>query len=164
MAPARSSANRARREREHQAQHVPQPQNISPPVDEQNPSDELFLDPLMGTPLAIYVEKDVDNRDEIVELVVVSHAPTCGLACDALFRVIIQAGEPVQGLGLNGAACRIIARRGLAAFHACPLRVSHTDLVETWWYRLPKLQWRVIYSRWASRSCMCHGRTRALAC
>ncbi|KAI0371156.1 hypothetical protein BV20DRAFT_994012 [Pilatotrama ljubarskyi] len=67
MAPARSSVNRSRRE---QVQHVPQPQNISPPVDEQNSTDGLFLDPLMGTPLAIYVEKDVENRDEIVELVV----------------------------------------------------------------------------------------------
>ncbi|RDX44846.1 hypothetical protein K466DRAFT_535700 [Polyporus arcularius HHB13444] len=66
MAPARSSVNRARRD---QTQHPPQPQNVSPPLDEQNSEDELFLDPLMGTPLAIYVEKDVENRDEIVELV-----------------------------------------------------------------------------------------------
>ena len=89
MAPARSSANRARREREHQAQHLPQPQDISPPVDEQNSPDDLFLDPLMGTPLAIYVEKDVENRDEIVELVLVSHASTYGFMYDALFRAII---------------------------------------------------------------------------
>ncbi|KAH9855178.1 hypothetical protein C2E23DRAFT_751774 [Lenzites betulinus] len=67
MAPARSSANRARRD---QAPHAPPPQNISPPLDESNMDEGLFLDPLMGTPLAIYVEKDVENRDEIVELVV----------------------------------------------------------------------------------------------
>ncbi|KAI0769335.1 hypothetical protein BD413DRAFT_477758 [Trametes elegans] len=67
MAPARSSANRARRER---AQHVPPPQNMPAPADEQDSVGDLFLDPLMGTPLAIYVEKDVENRDEIVELVV----------------------------------------------------------------------------------------------
>ncbi|KAI0829693.1 hypothetical protein BC628DRAFT_1358248 [Trametes gibbosa] len=67
MAPARSSANRARRD---QAQHAPPSQNISPPLDEHNSDDGLFLDPLMGTPLAIYVEKDVENREEIVELVV----------------------------------------------------------------------------------------------
>ncbi|KAI0674975.1 hypothetical protein C8Q78DRAFT_1009868 [Trametes maxima] len=66
MAPARSSAHRARRE---QVQHVPPPQNISPSTDDQTESDGLFLDPLMGTPLAIYVEKDVENRDEIAELV-----------------------------------------------------------------------------------------------
>ncbi|KAI0633415.1 hypothetical protein C8Q77DRAFT_1114840 [Trametes polyzona] len=67
MAPARSSTNRARRE---QTQHAPPPHNISPPLDEHNSADGLFLDPLMGTPLAIYVEKDVENRDEIVELIV----------------------------------------------------------------------------------------------
>ncbi|RPD78215.1 hypothetical protein L226DRAFT_531566 [Lentinus tigrinus ALCF2SS1-7] len=65
MAPARSSTNRARRD---QPQHPPQLQNVSPPLDEQNPNDGLFLDPLMGTPLSIYVEKDVENRDEIVQL------------------------------------------------------------------------------------------------
>ncbi|KAI8993801.1 hypothetical protein BD414DRAFT_480470 [Trametes punicea] len=67
MAPARSSTNRARRET---AKHASQPQNISPPLDEQNSQNDLFLDPLMGTPLAIYVERDVENRDEIVELIV----------------------------------------------------------------------------------------------
>ena len=66
MAPARSSANRARRE---QTQHPPQPQNVSPPLDEHNSSDDLFLDPLMGTRLAIYVEKDVENREEIARLI-----------------------------------------------------------------------------------------------
>ncbi|KAI0743774.1 hypothetical protein C8Q80DRAFT_1183068 [Daedaleopsis nitida] len=66
MAPARSSANRARRD---QPQHAPQAQNVPPPVEEENSSEDLFLDPLMGTPLAIYVEKDVENRDEIVELI-----------------------------------------------------------------------------------------------
>lgn len=34
--------------------------------------DELFLEPMMGTPLAIYVEKDVPDRDAIVELISVS--------------------------------------------------------------------------------------------
>ncbi|OSD04039.1 hypothetical protein PYCCODRAFT_1387675 [Trametes coccinea BRFM310] len=67
MAPARSSNHRSRREH---VQHAPQPQDIAPALDDQNTQDDLFLDPLMGTPLAIYVEKDVDNRDEIVELIV----------------------------------------------------------------------------------------------
>ena len=34
--------------------------------------DDLFLEPMMGTPLAIYVEKDVVDRDAIVELITVS--------------------------------------------------------------------------------------------
>jgi hypothetical protein len=33
--------------------------------------DDLFLEPMMGTPLAIYIEKDVPDRDTIVELVTV---------------------------------------------------------------------------------------------
>ena len=35
-------------------------------------NDELFLEPMMGTPLAIYVEKDVSDREEIAELITVS--------------------------------------------------------------------------------------------
>jgi hypothetical protein len=33
--------------------------------------DELFLEPMMGTPLAIYVEKDVSDREALVELITV---------------------------------------------------------------------------------------------
>jgi glycerate-2-kinase len=33
---------------------------------------ELFTDPMLGTPLSIYVEKDVENRDEVVALIGVS--------------------------------------------------------------------------------------------
>ena len=71
MAPAR----RARRD---QAPHPSQPQHpISPPdVDDHGADDEVFVDPLIGTPLAIYVEKDVINRDEIVELIMVRNEPT----------------------------------------------------------------------------------------
>lgn len=34
-------------------------------------SDELFLEPMMGTPLAIYIEKDVQDRDNLVEIITV---------------------------------------------------------------------------------------------
>lgn len=34
---------------------------------------ELFLDPMLGTPLALYIEKDVEDRDQLVELITVSH-------------------------------------------------------------------------------------------
>ncbi|KAH9942291.1 uncharacterized protein BXZ73DRAFT_97706 [Epithele typhae] len=68
MAPTRTS-NRARRDHAH-AQHPPQTHGAtSPPDDEHGAQNELFLDPLMGTPLAIYVEKDVDNRDQLVDLI-----------------------------------------------------------------------------------------------
>ncbi|THH01438.1 hypothetical protein EW145_g6916 [Phellinidium pouzarii] len=33
-------------------------------------NDELFLEPMMGTPLAMYIEKDVVDRDQLVELIV----------------------------------------------------------------------------------------------
>ncbi|KAL5528357.1 hypothetical protein ACEPAF_7493 [Sanghuangporus sanghuang] len=32
-------------------------------------NNELFLEPMMGTPLQIYIEKDVDDRDQLVELI-----------------------------------------------------------------------------------------------
>ena len=85
MAPARSSTSRARRD---QPQHAPQPQNISPPLDEENPNDDLFLDPLMGTPLAIYVEKDVENRDEIAALISVCRH------CTDVFSVLRRVFRP----------------------------------------------------------------------
>ena len=34
-------------------------------------NDELFLEPMMGTPLAIYIEKDVADRDQLVEIITV---------------------------------------------------------------------------------------------
>lgn len=33
---------------------------------------QLFLEPMMGTPLAIYIEKDVEDRDTIVDIITVS--------------------------------------------------------------------------------------------
>ncbi|KAG9316497.1 hypothetical protein JVU11DRAFT_2539 [Chiua virens] len=55
MAPARS-ARRAHS------------QNAPPPTtDPHNAS--LFLEPMMGTPLTIYIEKDVDDRDDLVDLI-----------------------------------------------------------------------------------------------
>lgn len=70
MAPARSSARRAH----------PPPIHPTPPAENTEPDDpnvnkELFLDPMLGTPLAIYIEKDVDDKDEISRLIIVS--PPC---------------------------------------------------------------------------------------
>ncbi|CCM00419.1 uncharacterized protein FIBRA_02449 [Fibroporia radiculosa] len=62
MAPARTANRRGQRD-----------QNVSSPNDQSTPpsdlSKELFMDPMMGTPLQIYVEKDVENRDTIVDLI-----------------------------------------------------------------------------------------------
>jgi hypothetical protein len=35
-------------------------------------NEELFLEPMMGTPLAMYIEKDVHDRDVLVDIIIVS--------------------------------------------------------------------------------------------
>ena len=54
----------------------PSPRNASPPPNDPH-NNALFLEPLMGTPLTIYIEKDVDDRDDLVDLIAVSvlHLP-----------------------------------------------------------------------------------------
>jgi hypothetical protein len=37
----------------------------------------LFIDPMMGAPLAIYIEKDVPDKDAIAELIVVGLRHCC---------------------------------------------------------------------------------------
>ena len=56
MAPARNSSRR--------------PPSANPAQDESVQS-ELFLEPMMGNPLAIYVDKDVQDRDTVVDLIIV---------------------------------------------------------------------------------------------
>lgn len=48
--------------------------NVAPDASEDGAvEDELFLDPMLGTPLAIYVEKDVVDRDQLVEIITVRY-------------------------------------------------------------------------------------------
>lgn len=68
MAPARSSTRRGVH---------PNPVQSTPPVQSTEQSDpnankQLFLDPMLGTPLAIYVEKDVEDKETISQLIIVS--------------------------------------------------------------------------------------------
>ncbi|KAG9106272.1 hypothetical protein FRC07_008890, partial [Ceratobasidium sp. 392] len=49
--------------------HVAVPQQPVPPPAPQNENPELFVDPMMGAPLQIFVEKDVPDREEIVRLI-----------------------------------------------------------------------------------------------
>lgn len=81
MAPARSSTRRGAH---------PTPVPPTPPIqdaehDDPNVNKELFLDPMLGAPLAIYIEKDVDDKDIISQLVIVSRttmkwrAAYCGI-------------------------------------------------------------------------------------
>ncbi|TFY68788.1 hypothetical protein EVJ58_g792 [Rhodofomes roseus] len=62
MAPARTANRRAQRDHAFQ-------QPVAQPDPNHDPSQDIFIDPMMGTALQIYVEKDVEGRDTIVELI-----------------------------------------------------------------------------------------------
>lgn len=63
MAPGRSSARRSA--------HGPE---VPPSAqDDVVANKDLFIDPMLGTALSIYVEKDVEDKDIISELIVVGH-------------------------------------------------------------------------------------------
>ncbi|KAI6167565.1 hypothetical protein EDD17DRAFT_963655 [Pisolithus thermaeus] len=61
MAPARSNR------RTHQEQPV-QLRNTPSDTNAANKTD-LFLEPMMGTPLTVYIEKDVEEKESLVELI-----------------------------------------------------------------------------------------------
>ncbi|PPQ90542.1 hypothetical protein CVT25_015856 [Psilocybe cyanescens] len=65
MAPARSSTRRG-----HPAQVQPTSPVQSAETNDPNVNKELFLDPMLGTPLAIYIEKDVEDKDTISQLII----------------------------------------------------------------------------------------------
>jgi hypothetical protein len=66
MAPARTSTRRTQHDQNASTRSA-DPGGNSGVVNE-----ELFLEPMMGTPLAMYVEKDVQDRDAIVDIITVS--------------------------------------------------------------------------------------------
>jgi hypothetical protein len=49
----------------------PQQHSVQDEQQEQQEYPALFIDPMMGTPLPIYVAKDVDDREDIVRLITV---------------------------------------------------------------------------------------------
>ena len=69
MAPARSSTRR----NAHGSQ-VPPPGQQQTQDDDLVVNKELFIDPMLGTALAIYIEKDVEDKDNISQLIVVSQS------------------------------------------------------------------------------------------
>jgi len=81
MAPVRTTNRRAQRDH---TQQLPVAQ-LDPNHD---PSQDIFIDPMMGTALQIYVEKDVEGRETIVELITVCHqavrAPRRGSRLEAI--------------------------------------------------------------------------------
>lgn len=68
MAPARTS-------RRNQTNQPPPTRSSTSEVDNDVVNAELFLEPMMGTPLPIYIEKDVQDRDKLVDIITV-----CGVA------------------------------------------------------------------------------------
>ena len=72
MAPARTSNRRTQRDQNTNPAIL---NNVQQHQAVEQQKDDLFLEPMMGTPLALYVDKDVDSRDAIVELITVgSHS------------------------------------------------------------------------------------------
>jgi hypothetical protein len=67
MAPGRSSARRSAHGQQAplSGQHA-QDENLVA-------NKELFIDPMLGTALAIYIEKDVEDKETISDLILVSH-------------------------------------------------------------------------------------------
>lgn len=65
MAPARSSTRRSA----HASQVPPSGQQDEDFIS----NKDLFIDPMLGTALAIYIEKDVEDKDLISQLIVVSY-------------------------------------------------------------------------------------------
>lgn len=87
MAPARTSTRRTQRDQD-ASTRLTVPDISNGTIDE-----ELFLEPMMGTPLAIYIEKDVHDRDVLVDLIIVSGSerPQSPISCR---RVSLGHPEP----------------------------------------------------------------------
>lgn len=69
MAPARST----RRNQHEQSVSLRSAQSDPSPVEDGSSGSDLFIEPMMGTPLTVYIEKEVEDRDTLVELILVGH-------------------------------------------------------------------------------------------
>lgn len=72
MAPARSSTRRA-----HLDQNNIPLSSVHNQDTDGNVIQELFIDPMLGVPLSIYIEKDVEDRDIVVDLINVRRVASC---------------------------------------------------------------------------------------
>lgn len=75
MAPARSSTRR---------QHSDSDQNYN---------NDLFIDPMLGSPLAIYIEKDVVDKDTIADLIV-KHGGTISPGYSGVPYILVDPQKP----------------------------------------------------------------------
>ena len=58
-----------------QQQQQQQQQQRDPSDNAEIAEHGLFLEPMMGTPLAMYVHKDVSDHDRVLDLITVSSCP-----------------------------------------------------------------------------------------
>ncbi|KAF9479061.1 hypothetical protein BDN70DRAFT_913361 [Pholiota conissans] len=89
MAPVRSSTRRGGHPA--QASHAPQVQDAE--RNDPNANKELFLDPMLGTPLAIYIEKDVDDK-ELISQLVVKHGGTVSPGYSGVPYILVDPHKP----------------------------------------------------------------------
>ena len=84
MAPARSFTRRGHGA--HDEIQLPPDQSFNNP----NVNRELFIDPMLGTPLAVYIEKDVEDKATLVNLVTVciNHVASHSRISVLLFKLL----------------------------------------------------------------------------
>lgn len=70
-----------RRQSTRHAQHPPQ--GASGGASASAANNQVFLEPMMGTPLSLYVDKDVPDREKLVDLITVSFFLLNILCCTA---------------------------------------------------------------------------------
>ncbi|CAA7260587.1 unnamed protein product [Cyclocybe aegerita] len=87
MAPARSSNRRA-------AQPPPAPQtNHDLHNDDPNINTELFVDPMLGTALAVYIEKDVEDK-ELISQLIIKHGGTISPGYSGVPYILVDPHKP----------------------------------------------------------------------
>ncbi|EDR11594.1 uncharacterized protein LACBIDRAFT_313965 [Laccaria bicolor S238N-H82] len=91
MAPARSSTRRGHGA--HDEIQLPPDQSFNNP----NVNKELFIDPMLGTPLAVYIEKDVEDKATLVNLVT-AHGGTVVTGYSGVTYILV---DPHKSSGQN---------------------------------------------------------------
>ncbi|KJA20067.1 hypothetical protein HYPSUDRAFT_142746 [Hypholoma sublateritium FD-334 SS-4] len=86
MAPVRSSTRRG-------AHPTPTPPIQDADGDDPNTNKELFLDPMLGTPLAIYLEKEVEDKDNIAQLII-KHGGTVSPGYSGVPYILVDPHKP----------------------------------------------------------------------
>ncbi|KIM45447.1 hypothetical protein M413DRAFT_66281 [Hebeloma cylindrosporum] len=89
MAPARSSTRRGA----HISPVSPTPAARDVQDDDPTANKELFLDPMLGTPLAIFIEKDVENKDDLSQLII-KHGGSVSPGYSGVTYILVDPHKP----------------------------------------------------------------------